>query len=110
MLKKPKRVLCKRSQSSGDDYMVVGYRVVPRDNLMLVEGEWYDVVYNKNDKENTFSIIDNQGNLHLHYMYTEEDKKNWPDFCDKYGPRDYSKWFYTLEELRRLKIKSICTK
>lgn len=77
---------------------------------MLISGVWYEVVYNKNDTDKTFSIIDSDGCLHLHYMYSEEDKKDWPDFCENYGPRDYSKWFYTLGELRKYKIGAICTK
>lgn len=96
-MKKPKKVLCKRS-------LIIG------DNRMLTSGIWYDVVYNKNDTDKTFSVIDNDGRLHLHYMYSEGDKKDWPDFCKNYGPRDYAKWFYTLGELRKYKIDAICTK
>jgi hypothetical protein len=105
---KPTRVLCKRSETIGDDYYIILPAIkVKRDNRLLVKGDWYNVVYNENDTENTFTIIDNQGHLHLHYMYTEEDKKDWPSFCKKYGPRDYAKWFYTTKELRRLKINKI---
>ena len=100
---KPKRVLCKRTDICGDPfyYDQMTDEKIERDNRMLVAGDWYDVVYNENDTDETFSIIDNQGNLHLHYMYTEEDKKHWPSFCNEYGPRDYAKWFYTPEELKK---------
>ena len=104
-MKKPRKVLCKRSLVIGDPYWwdeTINPPVkVERDNRILVAGDWYDVVYNKNDSDKTFSIIDNQGNLHLHFMYDEEDKKHWPDICKNYGPRDYSKWFYTPEELEK---------
>lgn len=104
---KPSKVLCKRTLTIGDPfYYEEGTDIkIPRDNRMLVKGHWYDVVYNPNDTDNTFSIIDNQGNLHLHYMYTEDDKKNWPSICKKYGPRDYAKWFYTPEELQLKQIR-----
>ncbi len=108
---KPKRVLCKRSLIIGEDFWwderVFPAIKVPRDNRMLVKGDWYDVVYNENDSEETFSIIDNQGNLHLHFMYSEEDKKDWPSFCHDYGPRDYAKWFYTPEELEIKRIREL---
>lgn len=106
---KPTKVLCKRTEFSGESYWWDDSVSPPvrreRDNRMLVAGNWYDVVDNPNDvwdeeKRNfTFSVIDNQGNRHLHYMYEEQDKVNWPEFCNKYGPRDYAKWFYTPEEL-----------
>lgn len=98
---KPTKVLCKRSLVIGDPYYYQeGTNIKkPSDNRMLVKGVWYDVVYNEHDNDNTFTIIDNQGHLHLHYMYTDQDKQNWPPFCKKYGPRDYAKWFYTPEEL-----------
>lgn len=60
---------------------------------MLVAGDWYDVVYNPNDTEKTFSVIDNQGHVHLHYNYGEEGEKNYN------LPRNYAKWFYTPREL-----------
>lgn len=104
-MEKPKRVLCKRSLIIGDDHWwdesVTPPIKVPRDNRMLVKGDWYDLVYNENDTDETFSIIDNQGHPHLHWMYSEEDKKNWPSICKDYGPRDYAKWFYTPEELKK---------
>jgi len=106
---KPERVLCKRSLIIGDDYYfdeITGEKK-PRDNRMLVKGNWYDVVYNDNDNEKTFSIIDNQGCMHLHWMYTEEDKKDWPSFCKDYGPRDYARWFYTPEELEKKRQREL---
>ncbi len=109
---KPKQVLCKRSLIIGDPYWwddsVFPAIKVERDKRMFVKGDWYDIISNPNDvwndKDKTFSIIDNQGSLHLLYMYTEEDKKYWPLFCTDYGPRDYAKWFYTPKELE---IKSL---
>jgi hypothetical protein len=109
MITKPTRVLCKRTLTSGgtfwwDDTVSPPVRH-ERDNRMLVAGEWYDVVDNPNDswdeekRQFTFSVIDNQGHRHLHYMYEQQDMANWPDICTKYGPRDYAKWFYTPEEL-----------
>ena len=104
-MKKPKKVLCKRSLIIGDsfywDESINPPVKVEYDNRMLVAGDWYDVIYNKNDTEKTFSIIDNQGKLHLHHIYSEEDKKDWPDICKDYGPRDYAKWFYTPKELEK---------
>jgi len=106
---KPTKVLCKRTEINGKNHWWDDEATPPvrheRDNRMLVAGTWYDVVHNDNDswdeekRSFTFTIIDNQGNPHLHFMYDEQDKANWPDFCHKYGPRDYSKWFYTPEEL-----------
>lgn len=107
---KPTRVLCKRTLTSGKPYYWDDTHEGPmtrheHDNRMLVEGNWYDVVENENDswsieKRNfTFTIVDNQNSPHLFCMYEEQDKKSWPEFCNKYGPRDYAKWFYTPEEL-----------
>ena len=101
---KPTRVLCKRSLIIGDDYYW-NDRVEPpvkvkRDNRMLVAGDWYDVVYNKNDNEETFSIIDNQGHLHLHYMYGDENDNNYN------LPRTYAKWFYTPTELEKKRLRN----
>jgi hypothetical protein len=112
MLKKPLRVLCKRTETNGDttwlDESVDPPVERPRDNRMFIEGHWYDVVFNEHDvwtdKDKTFSVIDNQGHRHLHYMYTEEDKKAPIFQPDGYGPRDYAKWFYTPEELKELGI------
>lgn len=111
-MNKPIRVLCKRTLAIGDPfyYEEEDYdeeNPIPCDNRMLVKGDWYDVVDNENDTENTFSIIDNQGNRHLHYMYSEEDKKSWPDICKDYGPRDYAKWFYTPEELEKRRLRQL---
>lgn len=109
---KPKKVLCKRTLTSGKPYYWDEESSPPKrvehDNRMLVEGNWYDVVENENDswdtekRQFTFTIIDNQKNPHLFYMYEEQDKKDWPEFCYHYGPRDYTKWFYTPEELLQL--------
>ena len=100
---KPKRVLCKRSLIIGDDYWwndkVSPAIKVWRDNRMLVAGDWYDVVYNENDTEETFSIIDNQGHRHLHYMYGEENDNNYN------LPRTYAKWFYTPKELEKKELR-----
>ena len=80
---------------------------------MFVKGHWYFIVYNPNDewseKKKTFSVIDNQGNRHLHFMYSENDKKNWPSICKDYGPRDYAKWFYTPEELKINRLRRLKT-
>ncbi len=106
---KPEKVLCKRSLVIGEDYYydeITGEKK-PRDNRMLVKGDWYDVIFNPNDTDKTFSIIDNQGHLHLHWMYTEDDKKGWPSFCKDYGPRDYAKWFYTPEELEKKRQREL---
>ena len=112
---KPTRVLCKRTLTSGEPYWWDDsvFPAVKRehDNRMHVKGDWYDVVFNENDEwseKKTFTIIDNQGHPHLHYMYSEEERaKNkvyWSSFgVDNYGPRDYSKWFYTPEELEKKK-------
>jgi hypothetical protein len=109
-LKKPTRVLCKRALVNGKPYYWNDWSEgAPtrheRDNRMLVEGDWYDVIESEHDswdeekRQFTFTIIDNQNNPHLFFMYEEQDKKNWPDVCNLYGPRDYAKWFYTPEEL-----------
>ena len=112
MITKPIKVLCKRTETSGDTFWWDDTVSPPirheRDNRMLVAGNWYDVVHNQNDswdeeKRNfTFTVIDNQGHPHLHYMYEQQDMASWPDICTKYGPRDYAKWFYTPEELELL--------
>ena len=50
---KPNKVLCKRSLIIGDDYYwdesIFPAKRVSCDNRMLVTGNWYDVVFNKND-------------------------------------------------------------
>ena len=63
---------------------------------MLVAGDWYYVVYNENDTEETFSIINNQGKRHLFYMYGEENYNL---------PRNYAKWFYTPKELKKKRAR-----
>ena len=111
-MNKPKRVLCKRSLIIGKDYYIdekTGEEI-KYDNRMLVAGDWYDIVYNENDSDKTFTIIDNQGHKHLHWMYTDEDKKNWPSFCKDYGPRDYAKWFYTPDELEKKSHRQLLLK
>lgn len=109
---KPTKVLCKRTMAIGKNYYWNNESSPParhpHENRMMIEGVWYDVVpnqYYKWDEEKrnfSFSIIDNQGSLHPFSMYTEEDKVNWYDGCINYGPNDYSKWFYTPEELEQL--------
>jgi len=89
-MEKPNRILCKRTLTIGD---------YNRDNRMLVAGDWYDVVYNVNDNDDTFSIIDNQGHMHLHYMYGDENDDNYR------LSRTYAKWFYTPNELRKKKLR-----
>ena len=101
-MKKPKKVLCKRSLIIGYPYYyeeITGEKLL-QDNRMLVAGNWYDVVYNKNDNAETFSIIDNQGNLHLHWMYEDDTNHNLP--------RTYSKWFYTPSELQKKNARNSC--
>ena len=100
---KPDRVLCKRSLIIGDDYYwddtVFPAIKIKHDNRMLVAGDWYDVVYNENDSDETFSIIDNQGHLSLHYMYGEENDNNYM------LSRTYAKWFYTPKELEKRELR-----
>jgi len=111
---KPTRVLCKRTCTSGKDHWWEDEGSVeapehpkrhPRENRMHVKGEWYDVIENENDTWDTkkgkftFTILDKMEKPHLFFMYTEEHKEDFPDHCDLYGVRDYSKWFYTPEEL-----------
>jgi hypothetical protein len=94
---KPTKVLCKRSLIIGNDYYfdeMTGEKI-PYDNRMLVKGDWYDVVYNQYDTDETFSIIDNQGCVHLHIIYGEENDNNYK------LPRTYAKWFYTPKELEK---------
>ena len=107
---KPTKVLCKRTQTSGKPYywdMEANPPIrLEWDNRAFVAGNWYDVIYNEHDswdeEKRTFTVIDNNGSPHLHFMYDENDKAKWPDICTKYGPRDYAKWFYTPEELIQL--------
>lgn len=118
MLEKPIKVLCKRTFILGDNYYedeITGEKIF-HDNRHLVKGTWYDVVYNENDEWSdrlkTFSIIDNQGCLDLHFIYTEEERKRWheehPDIKgDEYASRDYAKWFYTPEELEKKRLRKL---
>lgn len=69
---KPKRVLCKRTFATGDDFSYIGFKKVKFDNRWIIEGNWYDVVYNPNDSDNTFTILDNRGNKHLYIMYESD--------------------------------------
>lgn len=114
---KPTKVLCKRIFQISkpfwwDDEGSISPPDHPKrhdyDSRDLVEGEWYDVVENENDvwdtkkDKYTFTILNHQGKKSLHYMYTDEQRANFPDHCDAFGPRDYAKWFYTPEELKEL--------
>lgn len=114
-MKRPTRVLCKRTCISGEDHWWESEGSAeppefpkrhPRENRMHVKGEWYDVVFNENDKwgrvHKTFTILDKMGNKHLFFMYTDKDKKKFPKYCDLYGTRDYEKWFYTPEEVEMI--------
>lgn len=98
---KPTKVLCKKTLAIGDDWEYVGMwppRRVKRDNRMIVEGDWYDVIYNPNDGEDTFTILDHQKNPHLFCMYESDDLEL---------SRTYKKWFYTLEELREMSLTKL---
>ena len=72
-----------------------------RDNRMVVAGDWYDITKYEIDNNGKlwFWIIDNQDRSHCFAVYEEGDREGWHSFCKKYGPRDYSKWFYTPDEL-----------
>lgn len=101
------KVLCKRELESGKSFWwdkgSTSHPKHPkrhlRENRMLIEGEWYEVV---KWKDNSFWIIDSQGNSHSFTVYSDNDKENFPNHCDVFGPGDYSKWFYTPEELLQL--------
>ena len=95
---KPKRVLCKKGFSLGDDFQYIGFTRVKLDNRWLIEGQWYDVVYNPNDSDNTFSIINHQGNRELFFMYDSDDENL---------TRTYAKWFYTIQEMREMKLEEL---
>ncbi len=95
---KPKRVLCKRSYSLGDKEYYIGFTKVKLDNRCYIEGEWYDVVYNKNDTEQTFSVRNHKGNTELFFMYESDDENQ---------TRTYTKWFFTIQEMREMKIKDL---
>lgn len=96
------RYLCKRSLVIGEPfYYDENDNKIERDNRMLVAGDWYNVVYNENDTDETFTVIDNQGNKHLYYMYGEENDNNYE------LPRTYAKWFYTPRELEKKKQREL---
>ncbi len=97
---KPTKVLCKRTLALGEDFQYIGFKKIKLDNRMLVEGDWYDVVYNPNDADDTFTIIDNQKNSHLFIMYPEK-------VDGALGTRDYAKWFFTIQEIREMKLKQL---
>lgn len=99
------RILCKREFKIGkpfwwDDEGSVSPPDYPKrhvcENRMLIEGQWYEIT---KWKDNSFWVTNSQGNSSAHTVYSDEDRANFPDHCDVYGPCDYSKWFYTPEEL-----------
>lgn len=49
-MKRPTKVLCKRTLTNGDTYWWDNSGLTPikhdRDNRMLVKGDWYYVIYN----------------------------------------------------------------
>ena len=96
------RYLCKRSLIIGDPfYYDENNNKIKRDNRMFVAGDWYYVVFNENDNDETFTVIDNQGHKHLLYMYGEENDNNYN------LPRTYAKWFYTPKELEKKKQREL---
>lgn len=105
---KPKRVLCKRSYSLGDDFQYIGFTKVKVDNRWYIKGQWYDVVYNENDSvsdtlsldstNETFSVKNHQGDTELFFMY-ESDSEDLT--------RTYKKWFYSIEEIREMKLNQL---
>jgi hypothetical protein len=95
---KPKRVLCKRSYSLGDDFQYIGFTKVKLDNRWYIEGEWYDVVYNENDTDETFSVRNHQGDTELFFIYESNDENL---------ARTYKKWFYSIEEIREMKLNQL---
>ena len=95
---KPKRVLCKRSYSLGDYSQYIGFTKVKIDSRLYIEGQWYDVVYNENDTDETFSVKNHQGNTELFFMY-ESDSEDLT--------RTYKKWFYSIEEIREMKLNQL---
>lgn len=100
-LKKLGKVLCKRTSAIGKNHWWDKNASPPvrhdRENRMLVEGDWYDIIEWEKDG---FRIIDNQGNRHYFAVY--EDGAKFPGHCDMFGPGDYAKWFYTPEELEQV--------
>lgn len=100
-MKKPNKVLCKRSLVIGEPFYydeTTGDKI-ERDNRVLFCGDWYDVVFNPNDNNETFSIIDNQNNRHLFWMYDDDTNHKLP--------RTYAKWFYTPNELEIKKAREL---
>ena len=95
---KPKRVLCKRSYSLGDDFQYVGFTKVKLDNRWYIEGQWYDVIYNENDTDQTLSVRNHQGDTELFFMYESNDENL---------ARTYKKWFYSIEEIREMKLNQL---
>lgn len=99
---KPTKVLCKRTLTIGEDFYYpdwgLSIKRIKVDNRVVIEGQWYDVVYNENDDERTFSIIDNRGEMNLYFMYDSDDEDL---------PRTYKKWFYSIEQIREQKINTI---
>ena len=96
---KPKRVLCKRSYSLGDDFQYIGWgKKVKVDNRWYIEGQWYDVIYNENDTDQTFSVRNHQGDTELFFMYESDDENL---------TRTYKKWFYSIEQIREMKLNQL---
>lgn len=95
---KPKRVLCKRSYSLGDEETWLGFKKIKLDNRWYIEGQWYDVVYNENDTDETFSVKNHQGNTELFFIYGSDDENL---------TRTYKKWFYSIEEIREMKLNQL---
>jgi hypothetical protein len=102
------RVLCKRESTSGKTFWWdESGEVSPPDHpkrhecehRTFIKGNWYEIT---KWKDNSFWIIDSQGNSHAHRVYSDEDRANFPSHCDVHGPCDYSKWFYTPEELKEV--------
>lgn len=101
-MNKPTKVLCKRTLTSGkpfwwDEEGSVEPPDHPKrhdcENRMLIEGTWYEIT-KWSDDDKWFWVIDSQGNPHAHAVYTDEDMIH--------APRDYSKWFYTPEEISQI--------
>jgi hypothetical protein len=99
---KPKKVLCKRTYTLGDDFYhsecTFPSKRITIDNRIVVEGHWYDVIYNTQDNDKTFTIRDNQGNGHLYYIYDTDDEDL---------PRTYTKWFFTEQQIREEKLNEL---
>jgi len=85
-MEKPNRLLCKRSYQIGQ-------------SIKITEGQFYEVVYNPHDTEETISIKHDFGLISLYYMYPEDQDDNHN------LSRTYTKWFYTKKELAKLRIQ-----